>query len=60
MVGCNPRTLEAKAGRSKVQGQSEYIEKKRSRSREEKKWIVWLDAKFYIAQNKSLLNLGSV
>lgn len=47
MVGCNPRTLEAKAGRSKVQGQSEYIEKKRSRSREEKKWIVWLDAKFY-------------
>lgn len=27
MVGCDPRTLEAKAGRSKVQGQSEYIEK---------------------------------
>lgn len=26
MVGCNPRTLEAKAGRSKVHGQSEYIE----------------------------------
>lgn len=45
MVVSNPRTLEAKAGRSKVQGQSDYVEQLwLIEIEKEKEQIVWLVA----------------
>ena len=48
MIVCNLRILEAKAGRSKVYDQSEYIEKRwLLEVGKEKEKIVWLVAGFY-------------
>lgn len=48
MMVCNLRTLEAKAGRSKVYDQSEYIEKLwLLEVGKERERIVWLLAGFY-------------